>query len=189
MPDSEIDAALACLEEEGYLALQGEAVARPDCSSVRSVDLRYLGQAYYLNIPWEDGRQATEEFHLQHEQRYGHRMSLPVELVNIRVAVQGPPTPVTLVDRPADTPAAAAGFRTVVGCAGPVPHYRREELATGQRIRGPAIISEQVATTWLEADWECEVDCWGNLRLRRMAAAQAGPSGAGLVTAAPENSR
>lgn len=46
-----------------------------------------------------------------------------------------------------------------------VPVFERTDLAAGQRIAGPAIISESVATTWLVPGWNCEVDGYGNLLL------------------------
>jgi N-methylhydantoinase A/oxoprolinase/acetone carboxylase beta subunit len=55
----------------------------------------------------------------------------------------------------------------VVGESGPVPRYDRERLAAGQRIPGPALITETVSTTWLEAGWSCRVDPVGNLLLEQ----------------------
>jgi N-methylhydantoinase A len=49
-----------------------------------------------------------------------------------------------------------------------VPVYRRETLPSGQCIDGPAVITEQVATTWLAPAWQATVDALGNLRLRRL---------------------
>ena len=43
----------------------------------------------------------------------------------------------------------------------------REGLQAGQRISGPALITEIVATTYLAAGWHCRVDDTGNLRLER----------------------
>jgi N-methylhydantoinase A len=37
----------------------------------------------------------------------------------------------------------------------------------GQRIKGPALITETVATTWIAPGWECQVNGQGNLRLNR----------------------
>jgi N-methylhydantoinase A len=34
-------------------------------------------------------------------------------------------------------------------------------------IEGPALITEQVATTWIEPGWQCHVDHYGNLILMR----------------------
>jgi N-methylhydantoinase A len=49
-----------------------------------------------------------------------------------------------------------------------VPVWQREQLCQGQIITGPALITETVATTWLPAGWNCQVDQVGNLQLERI---------------------
>jgi N-methylhydantoinase A len=75
-----------------------------------SVDLRYRGQSYTLNLDWDSPAILEQEFHALHESRYGHRMEIPVELVNLRVRVLGQRPPFEL---PLWVPdAAGAGVRT-----------------------------------------------------------------------------
>ena len=45
--------------------------------------------------------------------------------------------------------------------------WERKGLAVAQRFVGPALIVEQVSTTWLAPDWHCTVDPHGNLLLER----------------------
>ncbi len=161
---------LAGLAAAGRAALAEEGVAAVDCSVSRSVDLRYLGQSYTLNVPWSGPAGAAAAFHLRHEARYGHRLALPVELVNLRVAVTGPQPGLTLAAAPVGRPAPAAGYCRLAGCVAAVPHYRREALVAGQVIDGPAVITEQVATTWLAPGWRARVDGSGSLRLYRLSA-------------------
>jgi N-methylhydantoinase A len=40
-------------------------------------------------------------------------------------------------------------------------------LAPGSRVKGPALIVEEVSTTWLADGWDCRVDERGNLMLER----------------------
>ena len=49
-----------------------------------------------------------------------------------------------------------------------VPRYERSQLAGGQRIAGPALITEMASTTWLAAGWESLLDRAGNLLLTHM---------------------
>jgi N-methylhydantoinase A len=63
-------------------------------------------------------------------------------------------------------PAAPAEMVEVAGEPTAVPLYRRHELAAGQHLQGPAIVVEDVATTWLAAGWRCHLDSLGNLLLR-----------------------
>jgi 5-oxoprolinase (ATP-hydrolysing) len=48
------------------------------------------------------------------------------------------------------------------------PLYRREELAAGQRIDGPAIIAEANATTVVEPEWRASVSPLDHLVLERV---------------------
>ena len=163
-----LDAALEAMAAEGLEALAQEGVAARDCTLEPALDLRYQGQSYTLEVEWRGSIAAAEEaFHQRHQARYGHRMALPVELVNLRMAVRGKSLPVTLEKR---TPAAScepAGKVRAAGVAGDVNHWQRHELGAGCRIEGPAIITESVATTWLAPGWRCEVDAVGNLLLER----------------------
>ena len=42
----------------------------------------------------------------------------------------------------------------------------RASLQPGSPIIGPAIITENVATTWLKEGWSAEIDQYGHLRLK-----------------------
>src|SRR6185437_5322267 len=46
--------------------------------------------------------------------------------------------------------------------------FERAALIPGDRIRGPALIRESIATTIVEPGWEAHVDASGNLLLRRV---------------------
>lgn len=153
------------LAEEGTQALAAEGVAVETLQARPSLDLRYRGQSYTLNIPWQDVADATEAFHLAHQARYGHRLALPVELVNVRLALVAPPLELRLVGAP-EVEAAPAGHAVVHGI-GEAAVWARETLAAGQLIDGPALVTEQASTTWLAPGWRCRVDGVGNLVLDR----------------------
>ncbi|MGB1579899.1 MAG: hydantoinase/oxoprolinase family protein, partial [Nevskiales bacterium] len=107
-------------------------------------------------------------FHAAHEARYGHRLDLPVELVNLRMAVLGPEPGLDLPRLETSRAAPQVSTRLEVhGCDGKVPVYAREQLLAGQRLQGPAIVTETVSTTWLAPGWQAEVDALGNLLLLR----------------------
>jgi N-methylhydantoinase A len=53
------------------------------------------------------------------------------------------------------------------GHQAPVALIERSALAPGDVVCGPALIVEEVSTTWLSAGWNCHVDPWGNLLLER----------------------
>jgi N-methylhydantoinase A len=155
------------LAQGGIDELLQEGQARSALEVHYSLDLRYQGQSYTLNLPWE-GREATAAvFHRLHESRYGHRMDAPVELVNLRAALQGAAALIDLNPLQRRQPAEPLELVEAVGVTVPVPRFEREQLAVEQRIVGPALITETVSTTWIEAGWRCRVDPTGNLLLER----------------------
>ena len=155
------------MSAEGFAALRAEGIAAEAVDAEYSLDLRYRGQSYTLNVPWADISDVAESFASQHEARYGHRMEVPVELVNLRVALHGPAASVSL-DAPKQRDATSPRTHAqVYSIEQPTPVYAREELADGQLIVGPALITETVATTWLAPGWNSCVDGVGNLLLER----------------------
>lgn len=164
-----VERVLAALAYSGRRALTAEGVAVAEQRTQPSLDLRYQGQAYTLNVAWSEGAgvdASIEAFHRLHEQRYGHRLEEPVELVNVRQSVTGP-RPVPPLPRLAPGDGGPVALGRVHGVAGQVPVYARARLGAGQHLRGPALITEQVSTTWLAPGWSAQVDDYGNLLLRR----------------------
>lgn len=158
---------VAALEAAGRAALETEGVAASAVHGQAFADLRYRGQSFHLDVPWTGDMAAAEaDFHRRHEQRYGHRLSLPVEWVNVRVQLQAPHEVPALPDLPAvrGEPIAHA---PVAGEDEAVPVYRRAGLGAGQALAGPALIREDTATTWLARNWRLRVHRTGHLLLER----------------------
>lgn len=160
-----ITEAFDLLAAEGRASLVAEGLEPGDMTMERSVDLRYLGQAYTLNVAWEHASDAIRRFEHLHEERYGHRLDMPVELVNVRVGLQGPGVTLSLGSTAGEGRARPSELVSVAGCDSPVPVYSRAELCRDQRLEGPAVITDAVATTWVAKGWCCDVDRWGNLLL------------------------
>jgi len=140
--------------------------------SQHSLDMRYLGQAYELNIPISPvGKDVIEAFHRAHEMRYGyHHKTNKVEIVNVRCRATGitekPPTQKSaprlryeplLPEQTMDLTFDDRTRKTVV--------YRRENLGSGDVFSGPAIVAEYSATTLIPPDWRARVDNYGQLLL------------------------
>jgi N-methylhydantoinase A len=164
--DASIDGAFEKLAGQAVRVLQEEGIAAAEIEIQRSLDLRYRGQSYTLNIPWSDGASCAEAFHRSHLARYGHRLDAPVEMLNLQLRVRGKARQITMEEHFSAQPAASAELVEVAGEPFGVPLYRRHELAAGQQLQGPAIVVEEVATTWLAAGWRCQLDSIGNLLLR-----------------------
>jgi N-methylhydantoinase A len=155
------------LAEGGIQALAQEGQLRDGIVSDYSLDLRYQGQSYTLNLPWRGSRASEAAFHQLHEASYGHRMDSPVELVNLRVALVADVPQIELGSLPSRRAAAPREAVELFALPGLVPRYERNELAAEQQIEGPALITETVSTTWIEPGWSCRVDPTGNLLLQR----------------------
>lgn len=159
--DQQVSREVARLSGIAAEALAEEGVVLHECELLPSVDLRYRGQSYTLNLPWEYAETAIQAFHRLHQARYGHAMQLPVELVTLRLAVLADGNGFKLPREQSSDKRAAAGVSD-----GAVSLIERAAIVPEQTINGPAVITEQVATTWLAEGWQAQLDGFGNLVLR-----------------------
>jgi len=167
LPPAELAATFEALEQDGRASLLADGADPLTVTAVRSADLRYRGQSYTLEVPWTDPASAAREFAARHEARYGHRLGVSVELVNLRVAVQGAAPAIALgAAPPASRAAEPAAWVPVSGVAEPVPVYERGNLPARQQLIGPVIVTEASATTWVAPGWTARVDAVGNLVLK-----------------------
>jgi N-methylhydantoinase A len=139
----------------------------------RSLDLRYRGQAFELNleVAGESLDVLTAAFHERHRAMYGHAdPTATVELVNARLSAYG------TVAKPAaerhrapqaSMPDALIERRRVwfEGTAHDCPVWERERLPERAALEGPAIVEEFGATTIVPPGWGGAMDEHGNLRL------------------------
>lgn len=142
----------------------------------RSADLRYRGQAFELEVtPPGDGAtpdvsQLVAAFHAAHRERYGYdQPEEPVELVTLRVRVEGPvpELPLENITGGGDADAATLATRPVVLDGDEVESriVDRSRLGAGARLRGPAVVVGLDATCWV-APWQAgEVEEHGVLLL------------------------
>ncbi|HEU5194522.1 MAG TPA: hydantoinase/oxoprolinase family protein [Methylomirabilota bacterium] len=155
------------------LELDGFAAA--DQRMVRSLDLRYRGQAFELSLEvrGESLDSVAAAFHERHRAMYGHAdPSAAIELVNARLSAYG------VVAKPAAerhaAPPASMGTALIErrrvwfdGSAHDCPVWERERLPQGAALAGPAIVEEFGATTVIAPGWRGALDTYGNLRLAR----------------------
>jgi N-methylhydantoinase A len=135
----------------------------------RSLDVRYSGQSYELNVPFDGDFIAA--FHRAHDQRYGYSdRERACEIVNIRARFTGPTPkfPLPKLRRGGPEPATARVGKSRVRFQGQKmlsPIYDRSRLLAGNRLRGPAIVTEYSATTLIPPEWSGRVDAIGNIIL------------------------
>ncbi|HSH30834.1 MAG TPA: hydantoinase/oxoprolinase family protein, partial [Thiohalobacter sp.] len=167
---SALEAGWDALAAQGTAELAAEDIDPGCLQRHASLDLCYEGQSFVLNLPWQGIRATAAAFHAAHEARYGHRLERPVALVNLRLEVSAPSPEPALPERPPGQ-AAPGAWLSMPGVGSKVPVHARAALGAGQRLAGPALITETVATTWVAPGWACEVDRWGNLLLSFSASA------------------
>ena len=140
----------------------------------RSLDMRYAGQSYELNIPYfAETQTLVEKFHAAHAQRFGYaRTDALAEVVNLRLTTIGetdkpPIQPIPFADADASEAWVAQTPVIFENEAVPTDFYRREMLHPGNRIVGPAIITEFSATTVIPPNFSAVVDAYQNLILTK----------------------
>lgn len=159
------------LLEAGRRELEQEGVDVAELEEEAFLEVRYRGQAFALTLPYSGEREAIESaFHHEHQQRYGHALRTAVEIVNIRVRLRARGERLSLPEL-AEGPAGKPLTRVeVFGLGTEVPVYQRDTLRKGQRLVGPALITEPTATSLLTEGWQGVVDGVGNLLLERRGA-------------------
>ena len=140
-------------------ALAQERIGSADIRMRHFLEVRYTGQDFSLPISvdpkcYADGYQATvrDSFHELHQIRFGyHDADLALEIVNARLAATAASIMQTLPAPPPCQDRARIGTRPVIFNTDAVecPIYRRESLASSERIDGPAVIQEYASTTIL----------------------------------------
>lgn len=164
--EATVNEALDDLAARGRAALRAEGVEPTEITTEPCLDLCYRGQSYCLTIAWQGTLSGvTETFHLTHAHRYGHRLAMPVELINVRMGLRAEPPVLPLPKLHPHAERTASGEARVYGVPGTVPIWHRECLVGGQRLVGPAIIAETTATTFVAPAWNSHVDDYGNLHL------------------------
>jgi N-methylhydantoinase A len=142
----------------------------------RSLDLRYRGQGYELNVPAT--KNVTTRFHEEHQRRYGyHHAGREIELVTLRLRARlRTPNSKKLADNPSErrrfadrsVRATPAERSPVFFHAKPVPTpvFERESLIPGRSMSGPAVITEYSATTVIPPGKKFWVDGSENLVIK-----------------------
>ncbi|MDA1099530.1 MAG: hydantoinase/oxoprolinase family protein [Proteobacteria bacterium] len=176
--DGEVRGILEELAEIAARTLDNEGVARSEQSAVYQIDLRYAGQAMQLTVdmtPEEYGRgglaAAGKQFNAMHEQMFTFALKTGHELYNLRALVQGRESTAKAEVLPTggSDASAAAYLDTSVYVAGQdrsAKIYDRSLLQAGNRIAGPAIVTEMDSTTLILPDHDGEVDAVGNILIR-----------------------
>ncbi len=163
--------ALDALERDGRARLETQGVEAGDIKVSRRVRIRYRGSDTALEVAAGDPAEMAAAFAARHRARFGFVMDRPLLVDSVAVEAAGggeaiDEPEVAIVPAPAGPPADRVRL-FVQGAWTEAGLYRREDLAPGMVVLGPAIIAEATATTVIEPDWQGEMTGRGHLLLRR----------------------
>ena len=142
------------------------------------LDMRYAGQEHNLTVPMDapDGvvtasaEAVLEAFTQEYERTFRNTMEEDAEIVSIRATLRLP-----LPRRASEYKAAVAGGTDAAEVEAysftedkrqPFRIVARGSFAVGDTVEGPAIVTEETATTYLDAGFEARLDASGCLFLK-----------------------
>jgi N-methylhydantoinase A len=155
--------------------LSDEGVATEDQNLEYSIDIQYRQQNNPITLPLQPDNigEATikdlmAQFETGHEQCYGFKVDVPVEIVKLRVigtATIDQPTIPNAPSQDSGSSVALVGERRVYieGEHHNVPIYDRSSMSTGNEISGPAVVTQRDSTTLIHPNHLGRID--GRLNL------------------------
>jgi 5-oxoprolinase (ATP-hydrolysing)/N-methylhydantoinase A len=189
------------LENLAVNQLLEDGIAAENIVVQRIAECRYLGQGYELRVDAPSGvvddawaEKIRADFHDIHEREYSRRFEeSDIEIPNIRVRGIGltPPLRTPEIEQGDDSPEAAqryegAAWFRVGGRLSEVPtrYYERAALKAGNRLVGPAIVTQYDSTTVIPPGLTAHVDRFGNIVIAIAEAAQREPETTEMEVAA-----
>tara|TARA_Y100000590_G_scaffold405280_1_gene493447 strand:- start:5184 stop:7226 length:2043 start_codon:yes stop_codon:yes gene_type:complete len=175
LTDTALKAEISILEAQANQKLQEEGFTSKQIYFRPSLDMRYAGQAFEINVPAKKHHLTVSKlnklFHAQHHLIYGHsNVSGQTEIVNFRLtafgAVPKAALQSTLSDNTVPVDLLASTFPVYFnGHFLDTPVIQRESLTQENVVHGPAIIQEFGSTTVLPPEWSLSVKPDGSLIL------------------------
>lgn len=179
---ADVNKILSELEDRAHTELDAEGVSRDEQSVEYEVDLRYHGQGLQLpvNFTAEEFEKGgldllRTKFDEIHTQLFTFALDAEHEIVTLRAIVQGKETFVaagTLPEGGEDPSGAVVATAQVYmnNRDQEAKIYDRSKLKSGNRIVGPAIVTEMDSTTLILSDHAGEVDKFGTIIIRPVSA-------------------
>jgi N-methylhydantoinase A len=169
LPAAQLDREFAALQKQATKDFHQEAW-QGRVHYQASVDIRYRGQGFELNLPFT--KNLLKEFQQEHQRRYGYaHPTREVELVTLRLRALVKSPKLKATKGHVGTAALGRSSRAKPGapCTIQAPVffdgkklrtaiYLREALQPGKKYSGPAIITEYSATTVIPPDKRFHLD-------------------------------
>jgi N-methylhydantoinase A len=141
----QLDNCYSPLVELSIREVMNQGIPRDHIEIQRSLDVRYTGQSYELNIPYTEN--FIDILHETHDTKYGYSyLDKPIEIVNIRVRAIGIVPPICLPQIKSKSMNTkhplVEKFIQVEMREGTetIPMYIFDQLVLGTRLEGPALI-------------------------------------------------
>jgi N-methylhydantoinase A len=172
---AQLAALLEGLEEEGFAGLEDEGITRATGRVEHALDLRYAGQEYTLTVALTGAGEPLDDdfagalsgrFDEAHHTRFGHaNPGAPIEIVVVRSTAlgdKGRAEPVAMEGAGADYPSSTRRVTFDRETHDAVMAWR-DDLPRDACVPGPAVISEDTATTVVPPGARAVVDHYGTL--------------------------
>ncbi|MFE7273067.1 hydantoinase B/oxoprolinase family protein [Streptomyces sp. NPDC057623] len=167
------------LEAAARTELLDEEVPEKHIKVTRRAQLRYDGTDTTLTVELTEPDTMRRAFEDRHRATYSFTLDRPIVVEALSVEATGitePPDLSALAPyeaTPEGSPATPETVRLHTGGAlRDVPLHRREYLAPGETVTGPAIITEASATTVVDDGWQAATTDDGHLVMERTAITQ-----------------
>ncbi len=166
------------LGEEAAGWLEQEGIPRSQQQIFYNADMRYFRQGYELPIAAtleelqaQGAAVLAGKFHTLHERLYRFRLDAECEIVNLRAVALGKSASLNLPEGALDDPSAAHAVSDehriyFDGKFLSTSIYDRTKLRPGNRLSGPAIVTEMDSTTVVLPGFTGKVDKYFNIVIR-----------------------
>lgn len=177
------ECAVALEEASAHLSTEARTELERQGISAQRIEIR--GEAHIrlaagdsvIPVPLGDVAAMHAAFGAAHRARFGYGTSAPLVLETLRIEAIAPTEqsdPMQFARGATDAEPADMVECYMAGELRSAPVYRREDLAPGQQITGPALVIDPVATLSVEPGWSARLEGCGSLVLTRDAAAHTG---------------
>jgi len=167
------------LEAQSRRDMAADGFAAKDLVLERSLDCRYFGQSYEIEVPYRRartlGQAFLESFHRRHKRLYSYRHdNRPVEIVNLRIKAVAltPKIPLEREPRAGSAPSRAIIKKQAIHTGNALRQgavYDRSKLGPGHRVAGPALVIDPESTTYLPPGFTAAVDAYLNIVIKKAA--------------------
>ena len=167
VPQEMIRSLFSPMVTQGITEIQNEGIQKDQIEILCSLDIRYVGQSYELNVLYTED--FISDFYKAHNINYGYAyINKAIEIVNLRVRAIGKVPPISLSpicpEQKSNDPAPME-YRQVEMSEGSsiLAVFDYDQLAPGTKFVGPALIVSSDTTILINRNDVVKVDKYQNL--------------------------